>query len=158
MINLEKKFKKCQPPPSPPKKTCSCAIFPLFLIFQAPLSGGGYQNLLPKGGGEGGGGVRHMIDLYLSFEYMLGVYIFVIHFSKLSVMQGTITALNFSEKWIISCCRYLYILFTSIPSYDKTLLSQTGFPVLILLIVLLQNQDNLQKTLTYKYLYHHLIN
>ena len=39
-----------------------------------------------------------MIDLYLSFEYMLGVYIFLIHFSKLSVMQGTITALNLSEK------------------------------------------------------------
>ena len=72
-------------------------------------------------------------------------------------MQGTITALNLPEKLIISCCRYLYILFTLILSYDTTLLSQTGFPVLILLIVLLQNHDNLQKTLTYKYRYNHLI-
>ena len=61
MINLEKKLNKKVPatPPPPPKKTHSCATLPLFLIFQAPPSGGGNQNLLPKGGrGD-------MIDLYI---------------------------------------------------------------------------------------------
>ena len=55
MINLEKKLNKKVPATPPSKKTCSCAIPPLFLIFQAPPSGGGNQNLLPKGGERGRG-------------------------------------------------------------------------------------------------------
>ena len=68
-------------------------------------------------------------------------YIFIIHFSKLSLMPETIPAFNL-QKSIISSIGYLRILFTLILSKDKKLLSQIEFSVLILLIVLLQNQDH----------------
>ena len=89
-----------------------------------------------------------LISLPLSFHYVLGVCIFIIHFSKLSPMPGTILALNLSDKCIISSSKYLYILFTLILNYDKVLLLQIEFTVLILLIVLLQNQNLQQKILT----------
>ena len=55
-----------------------------------------------------------LIGLSLSFHYVLGVHIFIIHVSQLSLMTGTIQALNLTEKFIISFSRYLYILLTLI--------------------------------------------
>ena len=93
-----------------------------------------------------------LIGLPLSFHYVLGFHIFIIHFSKLSLMTGTIQSLNLIDTCIISKC--LYILFTLILSLELN--SQTEFSLLLLL--LLQNQENQHKILTQNYLNHQLLN
>ena len=57
-----------------------------------------------------------LISLPSSFHYVSDAYIFIIHFSKLSLMTGTIQALTLTEKCTISFSRYLHILFTLILS------------------------------------------
>ena len=86
---------------------------------------------------------RHVLLLYCS--YVLDVYIFITYFLMLSLMSGTIPALNLTYECIIFLSSYLDILFTLILSQDKILLSQIELPVLILLIVLLQKQEYHQK-------------
>ena len=97
-----------------------------------------------------------LIGLPLSFHYVLGFHIFIIHFSKLSLMTGTIQSLNLIDTCIISFSKCLYILFTLILSLELN--SQIEFSLLLLLIVLLQNQENQHKILTQNYLNHQLLN
>ena len=75
------------------------------------------------------------------FSLCLGVYIFIIHFSKLSLMPGTMPALNLTDKCLNSSLKYLYILLTLILTEDKISLLKIEFHIVILLIVPLQNQD-----------------
>ena len=39
-----------------------------------------------------------LIDLPLSFHYVLGVYLFIVHFAKLSLMPGIIPTLNYQKN------------------------------------------------------------
>ena len=62
-----------------------------------------------------------LIGLPLSFHYVLGFHIFILHFSKLSLMTGTIQSLNLIDTCIIPFSKCLYILFTLILSLELNL-------------------------------------
>ena len=51
-----------------------------------------------------------LIGFPLSFHFVLGIYIYVIDFSKLSLMPETIPAIDLPEKCIIHTSRCLHII------------------------------------------------